>query len=136
VIGLKRSITILCVAAVLGHLAVSVLHGYAHSELAVALNSWQKVYVLVVITLAPLIALILLWLQRTRPGLLLLALSMAGALIFGVYFHYIEISPDHVSHLPPGDAQGLFRATALLLGITEAFGIIIALVGLRNSGRR
>ena len=121
--------------AVLGHLAVSVLHGYAHTELAVALNSWQKVYVLVVITLSPLIALILLWLRRTRPGLVLLALSMAGSLIFGIYFHYIEISPDHVSHLPPGHAQGLFRATALLLGITEAFGVIVALIGLRNSGR-
>src|ERR1043165_9661672 len=44
---------------------------------------------------------------------------MLGALIFGACYHYLIISPDHVAHLPPGDARSLFRTTALLLEITE-----------------
>jgi len=124
-----RSITRLCVVAVLAHLGVSMLHGYAHAQLRVDLNSWQWYYVLSMITIAPLLGLVLLWL-RPRIGLIVLAASMAGSLVFGAYYHYVFISPDHVSHLPSGDAQGVFRITAALLVVTELFGLIIALVGL------
>jgi hypothetical protein len=58
---------------------------------------------------------------------------MAGSLIFGVAYHYVVISPDHVSHIPPGDAQGLFRTTALLLVLTELFGVVVGLWALRES---
>ena len=119
--------------AVLAHLIVSILHGYAHMELAVHLSQWQTAYVFVVITAAPLVSLALLWLRKIRLGLLLFAMSMAGSLVFGVYYHYIAISPDHVSHLPSGDSQGLFRLTAFLLGLTEGFGFTIALLGFRGS---
>ena len=60
---------------------------------------------------------------------------MAGSLLFGAYYHYVFVSPDHVSHLPPGDAQGLFRVTAALLSVTEFFGLIIALIGYRQIRR-
>jgi hypothetical protein len=33
---------------------------------------------------------------------------MFGSLVFGGIYHYIIISPDHVAHLPTGDARGLF----------------------------
>ena len=118
--------------AVLAHLVVNVLHGGAHSSLKVELNEWQNIYVIIVILIAPLIALVLVWTRRIRAGLLLLVISMAGSLIFGAYFHYIFVSPDHVSHLPPGDAQGMFRTTALLLVLTELFGVSAGLWGLRR----
>jgi hypothetical protein len=57
---------------------------------------------------------------------------MLGSLIFGAVYHYVIISSDHVAHLPPGDARGLFRTTALLLVITEAFGVIVGAIGLRR----
>ena len=57
---------------------------------------------------------------------------MLGSLIFGFLYHYIIISPDHVAHLPAGDARGLFRATALLLLITEALGVAVAGLALRS----
>jgi hypothetical protein len=85
-----------------------------------------------VITVAPLVALALVWLRRTPAGFALLALSMLGSLIFGGYYHYIGISPDHVSHLPPGDAQAMFRFTAVLLTVTELFGVIVGVIGLRR----
>jgi len=118
--------------AVLAHLLVSLVHGYAHNQLGVGLSAWQNSYVLIVITLGPLIALALVWMRRTRVGFALLAISMAGSLIFGGYFHYIGISPDHVSHLPPGDAQGMFRVTAVLLLATELFGAIVGVLGMRK----
>jgi len=122
----------LCAVAVLAHLLVSFVHGSAHSELGVALSLWQKSYVAIVIMAAPLVAATLLWTRHRRAGLLLLTASMAGSLIFGAYYHYVAISPDHVSHLPPGEAQGLFRLTAQLLVVTESLGLVAGLLGLRG----
>ena len=124
---------LLSTVSVLAHLVVSMVHGRAHEGLAVGLSSWQNMYVLIVIVIAPLIAMVLIWTRLARPGLVLLVISMAGSLTFGVAYHYVVISPDHVSHLPLGDAQGLFRTTALLLVLTELFGVVVGLWGLRKS---
>lgn len=130
---MRRSIVLLSAVAVLAHLVVSTVHGRAHEGLGVGLSNWQNIYVLTVIVIAPLIAMVLIWTRLARPGLVLLVISMAGSLIFGVAYHYVVISPDHVSHLPPGEAQGLFRTTALLLVLTELFGVVVALWALRES---
>ena len=129
----RRSIALLSTASVLAHLVVSIVHGRAHESLAVGLSSWQNTYVLTVIVIAPLVAMALIWTRYARIGLLLLVISMAGSLIFGIVYHYVVISPDHVSHLPPGDAQGLFRTTALLLVLTELLGLMVGLWGLRKT---
>ena len=121
---------------VLSHLAVNLLHGRAHTELGVGLTSWQQFYVVVVILAAPLAALLLLWTKYSRTGLWLLLASMLGSLIFGACYHYILVSSDHVAHLPPGEARGLFRVTALLLLITEGLGVVAATVGVRTFFKR
>lgn len=126
---------IVCTIAVLAHLAVNVLHGRAHEALSVGLSAGQNVYVIVVILIAPLVAMVLLWTRYARGGLLLLVVSMAGSLVFGAVYHYVVISPDHVLHLPPGDAQGMFRTTALLLILTELFGVVVGLLGMRTAAR-
>jgi hypothetical protein len=113
---------IVATVIVLLHLAVAVVHGGAHDRLGVGLEPWQNAYVYVVIVAAPLLSAVLYWTRLRRPGALLLGLSMLGSLSFGVYFHFVAVSPDHVSHLPEGDAQHLFVATAILLIPTEALG--------------
>ena len=118
--------------AVLAHLLVVIFHGQAHTRLGVALSQWQRLYVLAVILIAPLIALGLSFTRYARAGLWLLLVSMLGSLIFGACYHYIIVSPDHVSHLPAGEARGLFRATALLLLVTEAFGVVVGAMMLRS----
>lgn len=123
----KAAVTI----TVIAHLIVNLLHGRAHTELGVGLTSFQQFYVIAVILLAPLIALVLSWTRRARTGLWLLFASMLGSLIFGACYHYIIVSSDHVAHLPPGDARGLFRITALLLLITEAVGVVLAAIAVR-----
>ena len=118
--------------AVLAHLIVTVLHGQAHTRLGVGLSDWQNAYVLAVIVVAPLVALVLSFTRYARVGLWLLLVSMLGSLIFGLCYHYIIISPDHVAHLPAGEARGLFQVTAVLLLITEAFGVVVAAMALRT----
>jgi hypothetical protein len=117
---------------VIAHLIVNLLHGRAHTELGVGLTSFQQFYVIAVILLAPLIALLLSWTRYARASLWLLLALMLGSLIFGACYHYIIVSSDHVAHLPSGDARGLFRVTALLLLITEAAGVVLAAIALRN----
>lgn len=121
--------------AVLAHLVVNVFHGRAHTQLAVGLTNWQQIYVFAVILIAPLVALVLSFTRLVNAGLWLLLVSMLGSLVFGAVYHYVVISPDHVAHLPPGEARGLFRITALLLLLTEAFGVVIAAVEIRKSSR-
>jgi hypothetical protein len=130
---LRRSTVLLSTVAVLAHLVVSIVHGRAHDRLVVGLSPWQNIYVMTVILVAPLIAMALIWTRYAYTGLVLLVISMAGSLIFGIAYHYVVISPDHVSHLPPGDAQGLFRTTALLLVLTEVFGVAVGMWGLRKT---
>lgn len=119
--------------AVVAHLIVVLVHGQAHTQLGVGLSDWQQLYVLAVIMLAPLLALALSFTRYAKTGLWLLLVSMLGSLIFGACYHFLIISPDHVAHLPLGEARGLFRSTALLLLITEAFGVVVAALALRTS---
>jgi len=118
--------------AVLVHVLVVLLHGRAHTELGVGLSNWQQAYVMLVILLAPLVAMVMSWTRLARAGVWLLFLSLLGALIFGGVYHYIVISNDHVAHLPPGDARGLFQVTAVLLLVTETAGVLVAAIILRR----
>jgi hypothetical protein len=94
----------LATLAVVSHGAVVWFHKAAHKDLGVGLDyAWERIFVDVVILGAPVVALVLIWTPLKRCGYLTLALSMAGALVFGVYHHYMAISPDHVAHLPPGE---------------------------------
>src|SRR6266496_841064 len=111
------------------HAIIAIAHGVAHADLGVELSGFQTAYVVVVVGAAPVVAAGLLWTRWSRLGLILLAVSMAAALDFGIYWHYVADSPDHVSHLPEGNLQGLFRLTALLLVLSEASGVAVGLWG-------
>jgi hypothetical protein len=119
----------LATLAVVSHGVVVWFHGAAHKDLGVGLAPWEHLFVDVVILAAPVVALILVWTPLVRWGYLVLALSMFGALVFGVYHHYMAVSPDHVAHLPAGDAQTAFKLTAALLVVTEAFGTAVGAWG-------
>jgi hypothetical protein len=121
--------------AVLAHLIVNLAHGHAHMRLGVGLDAFQNVYVFGVILIAPLVALALSFTRLARAGAWLLFLSMLGSLVFGVLYHYVIISPDNVAHLPVGSARDLFRISAMLLMLTEVFGVVIGVVGIRRSSR-
>ena len=118
------------------HLALNIAHGIAHSQLGIGLDLFQEVFVGVVVFAAPLFAGYLLWKNRLREGGLLLAISMAGAFAFGVYFHFIHPGPDNVSYPNLGAsprARELFEYTAMDLAISEALGVLLGLAAFLQS---
>ncbi|HXZ12115.1 MAG TPA: hypothetical protein VEG64_06960 [Candidatus Sulfotelmatobacter sp.] len=124
------------VGIVVIHLALNVAHGIAHSQLGIGLDLFQEVFVGVVVFAAPLFAGYWLWKNRLREGGLLLAVSMAGAFAFGVYFHFIHPGPDNVSFTNPGAsprARELFEYTSMDLAISEALGVLLGLAAFIRS---
>lgn len=116
------------IAVVLIHFVVLVLHAIAHSRLGIPLSGTQELFVGVVVVALPLVAAFMLWKRDRRSGSALLAASMAGALIFGVYFHFILPGPDHVGHpLTPSGAGQLFDETAIELMSLEALATLLGL---------
>jgi len=114
-------------AIVVAHLLVNTTHGLAHRELHVGLAPLDSIFVVVVVLILPLLAMGLLWTAAKRLGLLLLCLSMLGSLLFGLYYHFLMISPDHV-HSQPSSPWGLaFVLTAYGLLITEAIGTYVGI---------
>jgi hypothetical protein len=83
----RRALIGFAIGIVLIHFAINVAHGMAHKHLAIGLNSFQKIFVAGVIVVAPLYAAYLIWKGNFRAGGALLAVSMAGALAFSVYYH-------------------------------------------------
>ena len=118
-------------AVVVAHLLVNIAHGLAHRELRVGLTPSGLVFVIVVVLIFPLLAMGLIWTAKKRLGLILLSLSMFGSLVFGLYHHFLAVSPDHV-HLQPSSPWGKsFVLTAYLLLITEAIGTYVGFHFLR-----
>jgi hypothetical protein len=109
------------------HAIVGILHGLAHLNLPVPLSLFQILFVGAVIMLAPIVAASLLWTSLAQLGRWLFFVSMTGALLFGIYNHFIAISPDHISQIPYVGWGALFQVTALLLMITEGIGCGVGL---------
>jgi hypothetical protein len=116
--------------AVLAHLVVSIVHGAAHAQAEVPLSRAANMFVYTVILAGPLMGLALTW-PAGRIGGWLIAVTMAGSLVFGVVNHFVFASPDHVAHVDP-QWRALFATSAILLVVTEALGFGLALRFLRG----
>jgi hypothetical protein len=116
--------------AVVVHLAISIVHGAAHSNARVPLSPASNLFVLVVILAGPLVGLALSW-RSPAIGAWIVASTMAAALVFGVLNHFVFDGPDHVAHVDP-QWRTLFAATALLLALTEGLGSGLAITLLRR----
>jgi hypothetical protein len=113
-----RSVTIVAIV----HAIVVALHGLAHQIIPVPLSLAQSLFVGIVIVLAPVVAAVLVWTPFDRIGSWLFCGSMTGSLLFGIYNHFITISPDHLSQIPLEGWGVLFQVTAILLLVTEGLG--------------
>ena len=110
------------IAAIAAHAVVGAVHGQAHARLGVALTPIQDTFVNVVILVAPLLAGVLIWRPAPRAGGWLLLASMFGALIFGLWNHFLVPGSDNVSSMPANAWGVTFQATAVLLAVTESWG--------------
>jgi hypothetical protein len=120
-------------AIVLAHLVVNIAHGLAHHELRVGLALPGTMFVIVVVLIAPLLAMGLLWTAEKRLGLMLLSLSMSGSFLFGLYHHFLAAGPDHVDSQPWSPWGLTFGLTAYLLLVTEAIGAYLGIHFLRTA---
>ena len=117
---------------IVAHLGISIFHGLAHQGAMVTLTTFGSVYVLVVITLAPLVAGALLFTRWARIGALLLALSMLGSFVFGGWYHFLSATNDHVSQVH-GPWRSTFIWTAIVLAVSELVGVMIGISAFRAS---
>ena len=77
------------VLLVLVHAIVTTPHSIAHTNLHIAMDTWQNIFIFLVILITPIVAAVLIW-KRRRPGYVLLTISMIGSFAFGVYYHFIR----------------------------------------------
>ena len=112
---------IVITAAVTVHLVASLWHGSTHTRLGIELSTQQTLFIYLVIIIAPVIAGILVWTRYVSIGLWVFFLAMLGSFLFGVYHHYVLVSPDNISHLPPGTPQSHshFVASAGVIALIE-----------------
>src|SRR6185295_1036646 len=82
-VGMSSSLWKWMAAAVLVHLVVSMIHGAAHSGAHIVMSQAATLFVFIVILAGPIVGLALSW-RFEALGSLIVALTMAGALIFGV----------------------------------------------------
>jgi hypothetical protein len=116
-----QPVDVLLAAIVVAHLAVTVVHGWAHAGAVVPVSMSANIFIVTVIVAAPLAGVAILWWLSTPGGAWLLALSLAGSLAFGIVNHFVFESPDHVAHVV-AEWRMSFGITAVLLAITEALG--------------
>ena len=121
-------------AAVAAHLAVSIVHGTAHTGAHVEQSAAALAFVFVVILAGPVVGLALTW-PAPRAGHWVIAATLAGSLLFGAVNHFVLDSPDHVAHVA-GEWRTLFGWTAVLLTVTEALGTALAVRGALRLGLR
>jgi hypothetical protein len=107
-------------AVVLIHLAISVVHGSAHTGAHVPLPFAGTLFVYIVILAGPLAGLAV-WRWWPHTGAWIVAASMTGALVFGFVNHFIIDGQDHVAHVA-AEWRTLFGVTAALLVVSEAAG--------------
>lgn len=119
---------------VAAHLAVSIVHGQAHTGGHVDLSTPATAFVYVVILAGPLVGLALSF-RRARLGAWIVAGTFAASFVFGLVNHYIVASADRVDHVA-AEWRTLFAVTAALLLATEAAGAIVGARAALRSIRR
>ena len=120
----------IALAVVAIHFVVVVLHSVAHQLVSVNASPAQLAFIFPVIIVAPVVAGVMLP-KFEKFGTVLLTASMIGSFAFGVYYHFIAETIDHVTHvaqLEPHFWSQMFLATSYLLAISELLGAVVGLL--------
>ena len=119
----------LMAAVVVVHFVVAGVHGVAHVGAGVALTAAQLVFVVVVITAAPVYGLYRHYRGPGAQGAAILVASMAASLVFGWFFHFVAGTPDNVTRVEPGvvgDWATAFDSSAYIVACIELLGTLLA----------
>ena len=112
--------SVLVIIAVV-HLAVQALHAYSHIVAGVPNTALQQVFILVVVTIGPVVAAVVAVRSHLRLGAGLFAGSMLASFVFGYLLHFVMDTPDLHSNVG-GEHAGIFFHSALSLALIEFVG--------------
>lgn len=107
------------------HFVVVLLHGTAHIVLGIVPSVVENAFIVIVIGLAPVVALPFV-LRGSRAGAGILTLALAASWLYGMVNHFIIEGADHVTGLDHGAWQTTFTITGILLLVLEAVGTLLA----------
>ena len=128
---MKRNVTASLIVMV--HRLALFIHGNAHLHLHIDTQRWQSAFIAVVIFLGPVVATALLWTRLEKAGAALMAVTMAGAFVFGAINHFVLPGSDNVLEMQLGQwAESLFVVSAIGLGLIEAGGMAWGFMALKH----
>jgi hypothetical protein len=133
----SRTLKLIALGLVAFHFLTVVVHSVAHEILSVKATRAQLAFIIPVIIFAPLMAGFMLP-KFSKAGALLLSVSMLGSFVFGLYYHFVADTSDHVAHvtrLQPAFWSEMFRLTAYLLLVSEVLGAAVGGLSLAGSPR-
>jgi hypothetical protein len=119
------------------HFLTVVLHSVAHETLSVKASPAQLAYIIPVIIFAPVMAGFILP-RFKKAGAVLLLVSMLGSFVFGLYYHFVADTPDHVAHvarLQPALWSAMFQVTAYMLLCLEISAAALAWLSLAGQAQ-
>jgi hypothetical protein len=122
-----RTLKLTALGVVGFHFLTVVLHSAAHEVLSVKATPAQLAFIVPVIIVAPVVAGLML-LKFERAAAALLAVSMLGSFAFGLYYHFVADTIDHVAHvarLQPAFWAAMFQVTSYLLAASEVLGAAV-----------
>lgn len=108
------------------HYLVNLAHGAVHGAIPVPLTTAQTAFVVLVVTVGPVLGIWLLRGDRDSIGWATLAVVLVAAFCFSVVFHYVLATPDHVAHVPDGSWKLPFEATAGAVTAVDGGGAVLA----------
>ena len=123
-----RAVKLTALGLVGFHFLTVVLHSVAHEVLKVKATPAQLAFIIPVIIVAPVVAGFML-LKFEKAGAVLLLVSMLGSFAFGLYYHFVADTIDHVSHvarMQPEFWSAMFQVTSYLLAASEVAGVVVA----------
>ena len=134
---MNRTLIRTALALIAIHFAIVVMHSAAHQILPVKATPAQLAFIVPVIIVAPVVAGFILS-KFNKAGTILFTLSMFGSFVFGVYYHFIADTIDHVAHvarMEPAFWSQMFRITSYLLAVTELVGSALGVMLLLGQGQ-
>ena len=131
---MRRTIETYLVVTVLVHLSVVLVHSVSHFARGILPPILDSIIISIVILAGPPITLLSLRKHRS-VSLVVIAVFMAGAFVYGFNGHFYSEGADRVALDIADWTTVLFVGTAAALGVLEAIGLGLALAAL-SSGRR
>jgi hypothetical protein len=120
----------LILAAVAGHLVLTVLHALVHAAIPVIPAGWTAAVATVTLYGLPVAGVGLVMSGRHRIGGAVLLIAGIGSVGFEGAFHFLISNPDNVAQV--ADHHASFEVTAILTTIGNLLLVVAAWVAVRN----